>query len=102
MSGRRTSKADTARQAIDYLLKHDFKLHWDFDPADPPPEEVRQLLKPYFDDGEIEGTTAMHLCDYLVGELRWSYLPKAEWSRCTREHSPCSRPANCRVVRGDE
>ena len=93
------NKTGTARRAVEYLLHHDFKLHWDYDPADPPPEEVRQFLQPYFDDGEIEKTTSVLLCEYLVGELRWDHIPKEEWSRSARGDVPCSRSATCRVVR---
>ena len=96
------NKTDTARRAVEYLLHHDFKLHWEYDPDDPPPEDVRQLLQPYFDMGEIETMTAMLLTDYLVGEVRLDHLPKAEWCRSAREHSPWSNSPTCRVVRGNE
>jgi len=92
------NKADTARRAVEYLVQHDFKLHWDYDPADPPPEEIKRLLAPYFDDGEIERTTGMLLCNYLVGRLREDYVPQDEWSRSARGHAPHSRPPTCRVV----
>ena len=93
------SQPDLAQQAIDYLVQHDLVLPWDFDPANPPPEEVKRLLQPYLGDGEIERTTGALLCDYLVGELREDCLPRKERSR---RLAPQSRPATCRVVRGDD
>jgi hypothetical protein len=88
-------KADLAKRAIDYLVQHDFKLHWGYDPAEPPPEEVRRLLRPYLDDPEVELTTGALLCDYLVSRLREDWLLTGGQDRTS-----CSRPT-CRVVWGD-
>ena len=54
MSKDKANRADLAGQAIEYLTGHDFVLTWDFYATEPPPEEIRQLLAPYFADGEIE------------------------------------------------
>jgi hypothetical protein len=74
MSKNMANRADLARQAIDYLVEQDFVLAWDFSATEPPPEEIRQLLAPYFADGEIELTTSGLLCDYLVSRLRENHL----------------------------
>ena len=91
--GKRSGKADLARQAVEYLVQHDFVLKWDFDTTDPPSPEIQDLLVPYFSDGEIELTTSALLCDYLVSRLREDYLP-TEGRR--------SHPAACRVVCGGD
>ena len=98
MSGH-TNKADLARQAIDYLVQHDFVLHWGFSEADPPPEEIKRLLMPCFADGEIELTTSALLCDYLVSRLREEY-PSIEERSGVGADLARARPA-LRVVCGD-
>ena len=91
--GKRPDKADLARQAVEYLVQHDFVLKWDYDTTDPPSPAIRDLFAPYFSDGEIERTTSELLANYLVSRLREDYLP-TEGRR--------SRPAACRVVWGDD
>ena len=93
--------ARVAQEAVDYLVQHDFVLHWDYDAADPPSDEIKRLLAPYFADGEIELTTGAWLADYLVGCLQEEYLLKGKPSRSGQGHAPSSCPA-FRVVRGDE
>ena len=104
MTGPRTRPDDIAlaRQAIDYLVQCDLVLRWDFPAADPPPEEVRRLLVPYFADGEIEATTSGLLCSYLITRLKEDYLRQDEPSRPGRHHAPKSRPPVCRIVRGGD
>ena len=95
---RRANKADVAWQAIDYLVEHDLVVKWTFPEADPPPEEIRLLLMPYFANGEIERTTAWHLRDYLVECLEDEFLLMDERSQSSQD--PC-RPV-FRVVCGDD
>jgi hypothetical protein len=95
----KANKADLAWQAIDYLVEHDLVVKWNFPEADPPPEEVKRLIAPYFSDGEIERTTAGHLRDYLVERLEEDYLLIAD------ERSQSSQDAHgpvYRVVFGDD
>ena len=94
----RNKKADLAWQAIDYLVEHDLVVRWNFPEADPPPEEVKRLIAPYFSDGEIERTTAGHLRDYLVERLEEEFLLMDERSQSSQD--PC-RPV-FRVVCGDD
>jgi len=85
---------DIAKRAIAYLDRHGLVFKWEFPQADPPSDEIRDLLKSYFADGEIERTTAGHLRDYLVERLSEDYLAD-EGSHC----APRSRcPPVCRVV----
>jgi len=91
------NKADLARQAIEYLVEHDFVLTWDFSATEPPSEEIRQLLTPYFADGEIELTTSGLLCDYLVSRLCEDHLLMDKQSRSAQDHASA-----CRVVFGDD
>lgn len=98
----RAKKTNTAHRAVEYLLHHNFKLHWDYDPANPPPEDVRQLLKPYFELGDVEKMTTMLLTGYLVDAVRLDHVPKEEWSRSARGHVPRFHPPTCRLVRCDE
>jgi hypothetical protein len=65
----RADKVDLAKRAIDYLLEHDLTLKWEFDAADPPPDEIKLLIAPYFSDGEIEMTAAWLLSDFLIERL---------------------------------
>jgi len=69
-------------------------FEWDFPQAAPPSDEIKNLLKSYFSDGEIEWTTAGFVCGYLVERLSEDYLAD-EWSDC----APWSRrPPVCRIV----
>ena len=88
MSKNKANRADLARQAIEYLVEHDFVLTWDFSATEPPPEEIRRLLAPYFADGEIEPTTSRLLCEYLVSRLREDYPLTDNRSRSVRD---CAR-----------
>lgn len=85
MSRKKSDKADLARQAIAYLEQHDLVLKWGFPQDDPPPDEIKKLIMPYFGDGEIERTTAGFVGDYLVERLEEDYLADgqapAPWSR---------------------
>jgi len=92
----KANKADLAWQAIDYLVEHDLVLKWGFPEADPPSEEIRHLLMPYFANGEIERTTAGRLRDYLVECLEEDYLLIAD------EPTPWPHGQICRVVFGDD
>ena len=94
---KRANKAELAWQAIDYLVEHDLVVKWDFDAADPPPEDVKRLIAPYFTNGEIERTTAWHLRDYLVECLEDEFLLMDERSQSSQD--PC-RPV-FRVVCDD-
>jgi len=97
MSENEANRAELARQAIEYLVEHDFVLTWDFSATEPPPEEIRQLLAPYFVDGEIELTTSRLLCDYLVSRLHEDHLPMDNRSRSVRD-----RASACCVVCCDD
>ena len=102
MSKDKANRADLAGQAIEYLTGHDFVLTWDFYATEPPPEEIRQLLAPYFADGEIELTTSGLLREYLASRLCEDHrLSMDKQSRSVRDRTPLSRPA-CRVVCGDD
>ena len=96
---RRANKADVAWQAIDYLVEHDLGVKWTFPEADPPSEEIRHLLMPYFANGEIERTTAWHLRDYLVERLEEDHLLIANEAS---QSSQDSRRPVFRVVCGDD
>jgi len=87
---KRANKAELAWQAIDYLVEHDLVVKWDFDAADPPPEDVKRLIAPYFTNGEIERTTAWHLRDYLVECLEEDHLLIAD-EPTPRSHAPVFR-----------
>ena len=94
MSRKEADKADIARRAIKYLDQNALVFEWDFPQAAPPSEEIRNLLKSYFADGEIERTTAGFVCGYLIERLSEDYLAD-EWSHC----APWSRrPPVCRIV----
>jgi len=86
----KATKAELAWQAIDYLVEHDLVLKWGFPEADPPSEEIRHLLMPYFANGEIERTTAGRLRDYLVECLEEDYLLIAD-EPTPRSHAPVFR-----------
>ena len=92
----KANKADLAWQAIDYLVEHDLVVKWSFPEAEPPSEEVKRLIAPYFSDGEIERTTAGHLRDYLVERLEEDHLLIAD------EPTPWSHRPVCHVVFGDD
>ena len=81
MSRKEADKADIARRAIKYLDQNALVFEWDFPQAAPPSEEIRNLLKSYFADGEIERTTAGFVCGYLIERLSEDYLAD-EWSHC--------------------
>ena len=68
---RKANNVEIVWQAIDYLVEHDFTLKWEFDAADPPPEEIRLLIAPYLSDGEIEhdgGVVTERLSDRASGK----------------------------------
>ena len=91
----RSKKAELAWQAIDYLLEHDLVVKWTFPEADPPPEEIRLLIAPYFSDGEIEMTAAWLLSDFLIERLENDCLLITD--------SQSSQDAHCpRVVCSDD
>ena len=96
---RRANKADLAWQAIDYLVEHDLVVKWSFPEADPPSEEIRHLLMPYFANGEIERTTAGRLRDYLVECLEEDFLLIA--NEASQSSQDAHRPV-CHVVFGDD
>jgi hypothetical protein len=98
----KAEKAELAWQAIDYLVEHDLVVKWTFPEADPPSEEIRKLIAPYFSDGEIERTTAGHLRDYLVERLEEDHLLVDEWSQSSQDHSASRRSPVFRVVCGDD
>ena len=81
MSRKEADKADIARRTIKYLDQNALVFEWDFPQAAPPSDEIRNLLKSYFSDGEIEWTTAGFVCGYLVERLSEDYLAD-EWSDC--------------------
>ncbi|MGO9108574.1 MAG: hypothetical protein ACLP9L_05010 [Thermoguttaceae bacterium] len=92
---KRAEKAELAWQAIDYLVEHDLVLKWDFPEADPPPEEIRKLIAPYFSDGEIEMTAAWLLSDFLIERLENDCL-------LIRDSQSSQDPHRPRVVCGDD
>ena len=67
------NKADTAKQAIDWLAEHDLLLRWEIPEDDPPSPEVKRLVMLHLADGEIELTTSALLADYLASRLREDY-----------------------------
>ena len=91
----KAEKAELAWQAIDYLVEHDFTLKWEFDAADPPPEEIRLLIAPYFSDGEIEMTAAWLLSDFLIERLENDCL-------LITDSQSSQDPLRPRVVCGDD
>jgi hypothetical protein len=91
----KAEKAELAWQAIDYLVEHDLVLKWNFPEADPPPEEVRLLIAPYFSDGEIEMTAAWLLSDFLIERLENDCLLIADSQSSQDPYRP-------RVVCGDD
>ncbi|MGO9109925.1 MAG: hypothetical protein ACLP9L_11890 [Thermoguttaceae bacterium] len=94
MSRKKEDKADIATRTIKYLDQNSLVFQWDFLQAAPPSDEIRDLLKSYFADGEIERTSAGFVCGYLVERLREDHLAD-EWSHC----APWSRrPPVCRIV----
>jgi hypothetical protein len=95
-SRKKADKADLARQAVKYLEEHDLVFRWDFPQADPPPEEIKKLIMPYFSDGEIERTTSGFLCDYLIERL------EEDWLADGQAPAPWSRPPFFRVVCCDD
>lgn len=91
----KAEKAELAWQAIDYLVEHDLVVEWTFPEADPPSEEIRKLIAPYFSDGEIEMTAAWLLSDFLIERLENDCLliPDSQSSQ---------DPLRPRVVCGDD
>ena len=98
----KATKAELAWQAIDYLVEHDLVVKWTFPEADPPSEEIRHLLMPYFANGEIERTTAWRLRDYLVECLEEDFLLVDERSQSSQVRSASRRSPVFRVVCGDD
>jgi hypothetical protein len=98
----KAEKAELAWQAIDHLVEHDLVVKWEFDAADPPPDEVKRLIAPYFSDGEIERTTAWRLRDYLVECLEEDFLLVDERSQPSQDRSASRRSPVFRVVCGDD
>jgi hypothetical protein len=92
---RKANNAELAWRAIDYLVEHDFTLKWEFDAADPPSEEIRKLIAPYFSDGEIEMTAAWLLSDFLIERLENDYL-------LITDSQSSQDPLRPRVVCGDD
>ncbi len=99
---KRTTMTELAWKAIDYLVEHDLVLKWDFPQADPPSDEIRLLLKPYFANGEIEQTTAWRLRDYLVECLEEEFLLVNERSQSSQNRSASRGSPVFRVVCGDD
>jgi hypothetical protein len=91
--GKPPDESDLVREAIAYLAQTDLVLKWGFSEADPPPPEVAKRVASYFSDGEIEVTTSSLVCDYLISRLR---------EDCPLTEDAGSRPAVCRIVRGDD
>ena len=91
----KAEKTELAWQAIDYLVEHDLVIKWTFPETDPPSEEIRKLIAPYFSDGEIEMTAAWLLSDFLIERLENDCLLITDSQLSQDPHRP-------RVVCGDD
>ena len=99
MSRKKANKADLAKRAIKYLDQNALVFQWDFPQVAPPSDEIRDLLKSYFSNGEIEWTTAGHLRNYLIDRLEEDFLFEADArGQSGQDHAPWSGPPVFRIV----
>ena len=85
---RKANNSELACRAIAYLLEHDLVLKWDYPEADPPPEEIRLLIAPFFSDGEVELDMAWFLSDYLIAMLEKDSLRIPDSQSSQDPHRP--------------